>query len=117
MGIGKEAIVALEQLAAQSVRIYDDACDVGVWETPAIRNAIRRALFELRDLEGGTAHRGLTFTAYRTRLGYERDGATVSGVAVCVTRNYDRRSGRYWFDFQFSPATWPVTGGNVTLRV
>jgi hypothetical protein len=113
MGIGKEEIFALEQIARRSVRIYQDACDVGVWETPEIRNAVVAALRGLRELEGGVASIQRDGAEYTTRLAYEHDGDLVSGVEVTVGRFRDRRSKRNFYTFDITPAAWPM---NSTLK-
>jgi hypothetical protein len=79
MGIGKEYIHPLEELARRQERIYPDACDYGIWDTPAIRKTIKECLNGLKQLEGGEARTWTNGSSYTTRLGYEMDGDTVSG--------------------------------------
>ena len=105
MSVGKEEIAALGQLRDRQVRIYGDACDVGVWETPAVKKTIRRALEGLRELEGGTARKWATGSSYTTRCGFEIDGDRVSGVQVCVSRCVTRDK-RAFYCIDMQPTTW-----------
>lgn len=112
MGVGKEALRTLEDLARKQVQIYDDAADVGIFETDEIRQQVRDSLAELRSLEGGESdswgdgYQG--GTSYKTRLGFEVDDGQVHGVLVEVSRNVDRkRLASPFFFISITRSSWP----------
>lgn len=104
MAIGKEALRTLEAYAKQQTRIYPDACDYGIRETPEIAAALRGALRELKDLEGGKVERWSTGCSFTTRLGFEHDEGKIQGVRVKVSRNQDRKFA--FFTIEIYAAAW-----------
>lgn len=80
MGMFKEEIRYLEDLAKQQVRIYSDACDTGVLATPEIKRDMRDILETLLSLEGSKV------------IGRQND-------SFCVSRDYH-------LEIQWSKSEW-----------
>jgi hypothetical protein len=85
--IGKEYLYVLEEIAKTHRQIYDDACDIGTYATPALDAKIRSALDSLKEFEGGKASSFGSTKSYTVRLGVEMAGPeTVDGYEITVSK-------------------------------
>lgn len=111
MSVGKEEIHVFEELARQQVQIYDDACDIGVIETPVVRRQIKNAVRTLANLEGylHTAHGSgfnCDWTTVRVRVGWEYDGPYVNGTEVEIVKVTDWQRKKVFYTISISGKSW-----------
>jgi hypothetical protein len=106
--IGREELVTLETLARQQVSMYNDSCDIGIFETLDIRNRIRTALQGIKELEGGrTRYWGgqQENVSYTTFLAVEHDEGDDVGYLIDVSRVWHAKQRRHYYSIDITRAT------------
>ena len=71
MSVGKEYLYPLEHLARNAVRIYPDACDVGIFETEEVTKQIKWCLAGLAGFHGMKVEEYAFGRIVTVRLGFE----------------------------------------------
>lgn len=87
----KEQVYFFEQLATRHQRVYRDACDVGVRLDPALKNAARDALAELRRTYRSRLTRYRRGSTTEVDVTVEQDGGHYEGFTLTVTYSHVRR--------------------------
>jgi hypothetical protein len=109
MAIGTEYLSVIESLRSRMSRIFPDACDVGVRETPRVKAELKHAIAELANLEGLRVTKGTNWTKVETALGFEVEDGLTNGVLVEVTRTVSRGVGA-WYFIEVRPDSWNSGG-------
>lgn len=84
----KESLVFFERLASRQVRVFNDACDVGVKLDASTKSLARRALLSLKECYDGKVRRhgrSLENSTTEIFVPYEQEGDLYLGVLLEVT--------------------------------
>lgn len=88
---GKESLIELEELARQQIRIYPDACDIGIQVVDdQLRTRIHRLCQNLAKIYKNKAKRWNGGSEWSCFIPFEQEGRNYIGVNLSVSYNTDR---------------------------
>jgi len=106
---GKEALVVLEQLEKQQVRIWPDSMDVGLLHTNKLQITIHDACAELAKIYKNTKFKWHLGVSWGCFVPFEMEGGTWVGVNVKVSLNGTYARGVKFFDIEITRATRDIS--------
>ncbi|RLB78626.1 MAG: hypothetical protein DRH24_14090, partial [Deltaproteobacteria bacterium] len=92
----KEAAKTLEYWYEKQTRIYGDACDMGLWSNPELKQILRQACRRLAKVYKGKTTRWVNGSSWECFIPFEQEGKQFVGAFYRVSYNRTRRRKAYF---------------------